>query len=67
MEVVRISEKIELDDDALRLLADAHLIPGQRAVVVGVGPNGVTVKTDSGEHEVPTPIATLMWVTAEAV
>ncbi len=67
VEVVRISEKIELDDDALRLLADAQLIPGQRAVVVGVGPNGVTVKTDSGEHEVPAPIATLMWVTAEAV
>ena len=67
VEVVRISEKIELDDDALRLLADAQLIPGQRAVVVGIGPNGVTVKTDSGEHEVPAPIATLMWVTAEAV
>ncbi len=49
------------------LLADAQLIPGQRAVVVSVGPNGVTVKTDSGEHEVPTPIATLMWVTAEGV
>ena len=67
VEVVRISEKIELDDDALNLLADAQLIPGHRAVVVGVGPNGVTVKTDSGEHEVPTPIATLMWVTDEAV
>ena len=67
VEVVRISEKIELDDDALNLLADAQLIPGQRAVVVGVGPSGVTVKTDSGEHEVPTSIATLMWVTDEAV
>jgi DtxR family transcriptional regulator, Mn-dependent transcriptional regulator len=67
VEVVRISEKIELDDDALNLLAGAQLIPGQRAVVVGAGPNGVTVKTDTGEHEVPTPIATLMWVTAEAV
>ena len=38
VEVVRISEKIELDDDALNLLADALLIPGQRAVVVGVRP-----------------------------
>ncbi len=65
VEVVRISEKIELDDDALNLLAEALLIPGLRATVVGRGPNGVTVKTPSGEHEVPTPIATLMWVTAE--
>ena len=64
VEVVRISEKIELDDDALHLLADARLIPGQRAIVVGRSPSGVTVKTPSGEHEVPTPIATLMWVTA---
>src|SRR5664279_2272467 len=56
VEVVRISEKIELDDDALNLLAEALLIPGQRAIVTGRGPNGVTVKTPSGEHEVPPPI-----------
>ena len=31
VEVARISEKIELDDDALNLLADAQLIPGHRA------------------------------------
>jgi DtxR family Mn-dependent transcriptional regulator len=65
VEVVRISEKIELDDAALNLLADALLIPGQRATVVGRGPGGVMVTTPSGEHEVPTSIATLMWVTAE--
>jgi DtxR family Mn-dependent transcriptional regulator len=64
--VVRISEKIELDDDALHLLAEAQLIPGQHAVVVSRTPGGVAVKTGSGEHEVPTPIATLMWVKAAA-
>src|SRR5664279_693136 len=45
VEVVRISEKIELDDDALNLLAEAQLIPGQRAIVVSRSPSGVTVKT----------------------
>jgi DtxR family transcriptional regulator, Mn-dependent transcriptional regulator len=63
VEVVRISEKIELDDEALHLLAEAQLIPGDRAQVLERVPDGVKVKTSSGEHLVPTPIATLMWVT----
>jgi DtxR family transcriptional regulator, Mn-dependent transcriptional regulator len=60
--VKRISEKIELDDAALRLLADAALIPGSPAVVVGPAPDGVVVKTDAGEQTVPSYIAELMFV-----
>jgi DtxR family Mn-dependent transcriptional regulator len=67
VEVVRISEKIELDDQALHLLAEAQLIPGDRAQVLERVTDGVRVKTASGEHLVPTPIATLMWVTPESV
>lgn len=67
VEVVRISEKIELDDEALHLLAGAQLIPGDRAQVLERVTDGVRVKTASGEHLVPTPIATLMWVTPESV
>ena len=61
--VSRISEKMELDDEALRLLANAHLVPEASAVVVGRDPSGVTVKTDSGEHLVPLAVAQLMYVT----
>ena len=35
--VARISEKLELDDDALSFLASAQLTPGSEAVVVGPG------------------------------
>src|SRR5882757_8238491 len=42
--VRRISEKVEIDDDAIAFLAGAELIPGSNAVVVGSGPDGVQVK-----------------------
>jgi DtxR family Mn-dependent transcriptional regulator len=64
--VSRISEKIELDDDALVLLAGAQLIPGSEAVVVGPGPDGVVVKTAAGERTIPTRLAELMFVTPAA-
>lgn len=60
--VTRISEKLELDDEALTFLAAAQLIPGSEAVVVGSAPGGVAVKTDAGEHTVPARLADLMWV-----
>src|SRR6478672_10513573 len=43
--IVRISEKMELDDVALTLLAGAGLIPGQRGEVVSRGDAGVNVTT----------------------
>jgi DtxR family Mn-dependent transcriptional regulator len=60
--VRRISEKIEIDDSALVFLAAAKLIPGSNAVVMESGPDGVRVKSDSGEQLVPRDVAQLMWV-----
>jgi DtxR family transcriptional regulator, iron-dependent repressor len=60
--VTRISEKLELDDEALTFLAAAQLIPGSEVVVAGPAPGGVAVKSGSGEHTVPTRLAELMWV-----
>jgi hypothetical protein len=64
--VSRISEKVELDDDALVLLAGALLTPGSEAIVVGPGPDGVVVKTAAGELTIPTRVAELMFVTPAA-
>jgi DtxR family transcriptional regulator, Mn-dependent transcriptional regulator len=61
--VTRISEKIELDDDALKFLADASLVPGSTATVVRVEPGGVVVESDTGARTVPTDVARLTFVT----
>jgi DtxR family transcriptional regulator, iron-dependent repressor len=60
--VARISEKIELDDTALRLLARAKLTPGSSASVVSSGPDGVVVESDAGEQLVPTDVAKFTFV-----
>jgi DtxR family Mn-dependent transcriptional regulator len=60
--VSRISEKVEMDDEALRLLAGAHLIPGSPASVVRSGPDGVVLETEIGERTVPVALADLMFV-----
>jgi DtxR family Mn-dependent transcriptional regulator len=62
--VTRISEKLELDDDSLRLVAKARLIPGATATVVEQRADGVRVKTPAGEHTIPTFVAEQMFVTA---
>jgi DtxR family Mn-dependent transcriptional regulator len=62
--VTRISEKLELDDDSLRLVAKARLIPGATATVVEQRADGVRVKTPAGEHTIPTVVAEQMFVTA---
>jgi DtxR family Mn-dependent transcriptional regulator len=62
--VTRISEKLELDDDSLRLVAKARLIPGATATVVERRADGVRVKTPAGEHTIPTLVAEQMFVTA---
>jgi DtxR family Mn-dependent transcriptional regulator len=60
--VSRISEKVEMDDEALHLLAGAHLIPGSEASVVRSGPDGVVLETEAGERTVPAALANLMFV-----
>src|SRR3954454_12683193 len=64
--VARISEKLELDKDALALLASSDLIPGRDAKVTGRVADGIAVTTGAGEHTVPERLARLMWVTAAA-
>jgi DtxR family Mn-dependent transcriptional regulator len=61
--VSRISEKLELDDDSLRLVARAELIPGSSATVVEHAAQGVKVKTRAGVHTIPPVVAEQMFVT----
>jgi DtxR family Mn-dependent transcriptional regulator len=60
--VARISEKIEVDDAALELLATAHLTPGSSAEVIRTESSGVVVMSQGGEHVVPHDVARLMFV-----
>jgi DtxR family transcriptional regulator, Mn-dependent transcriptional regulator len=64
--VSRISEKLELNDDSLELLARARLIPGCSATVVERDESGVKVKTAAGEHSVPADVAEQLFVAGAA-
>jgi DtxR family Mn-dependent transcriptional regulator len=59
--VRRISEKAEIDDDAIAFLAGAELIPGSNAVVVSSGTDGVQVTSAAGEQTVPRKLAQLVY------
>jgi DtxR family Mn-dependent transcriptional regulator len=60
--VSRISEKLELSDDGLQFVAAARLVPGSTATVMALEPDGVRVRTDSGEHLVPSAVAEQLYV-----
>jgi DtxR family Mn-dependent transcriptional regulator len=62
--VSRISEKLELSDDGLQFVARARLVPGSSATVVGKERDGVRVRTENGEHVVPTKVAEQLYVAA---
>ena len=51
--VRRVSERLETDDDGLRLISSAHLLPGSEATVIDKRDGVVTVKTETGEYDVP--------------
>ena len=55
--VRRVSERLETDDEGLRLIATAHLLPGSEATVIDSRDGVVTVKTETGEHQVPRSVA----------
>jgi DtxR family Mn-dependent transcriptional regulator len=59
--VRRISEKVEIDDDAIAFLAGAELIPGSNAVVISTNTEGVQVTSASGEQTVPRKLAQLIY------
>jgi len=60
--VARVSERLELSDDALQMIANARLIPGANAVVLGRDGDGVRVKTTTGEHVLPDSVAGQLFV-----
>jgi len=60
--VARISEKLEVNEEGLRLLSKARLIPGAVATVLDRDAVGVTVRTPNGEYTVPLDIASEMFV-----
>jgi DtxR family transcriptional regulator, Mn-dependent transcriptional regulator len=60
--VTRVSEKLEMSNDALTLIAQARLIPGSAANVLARDADGVRVKTANGEHVVPVPVADSLYV-----
>jgi DtxR family Mn-dependent transcriptional regulator len=62
--VERVSERLEMSDEALVLIAGAHLMPGCDATITQAGKDGVTVKTDTGEHRVPTRVAESLYVSS---
>ena len=62
--IARISEKLELDDAGLHLVATARLTPGATATVVDRNNAGVRVHTPTGEHTVPTVVAEQMFITS---
>jgi DtxR family Mn-dependent transcriptional regulator len=62
--VARISEKLELSDDGLKLVADARLMPGCSATIVERTAKGIQVTTTTGEHVVPTSVAEQLYVSA---
>jgi DtxR family Mn-dependent transcriptional regulator len=60
--VARVSEKLEMSNDAIKFIADAQLIPGSSATVVAHDDDSVTVTTPTGEHRVPARIAESLYV-----
>jgi DtxR family transcriptional regulator, Mn-dependent transcriptional regulator len=59
--VRRISEKVEIDEDAILFLAGAELTPGSNAEVVGTNSDGVQVKSATGDQTVPRKLAQLIY------
>jgi DtxR family Mn-dependent transcriptional regulator len=62
--VERVSERLEMSDEALVLIAGAHLMPGCDATITQAGKDEVTVTTDNGEHRVPKRVAESLYVSA---
>ncbi len=63
--VNRISEKLELDDEGLRFVAKARLIPGCTATISARVDDGIRVTTATGEFTVPVRVAEQLHVTLQ--
>ncbi len=60
--VTRISEKLELDDDALAYVAGAALVPGATVSVLRREAGVVVLESAAGEQRVPNDLAELLFV-----
>jgi DtxR family Mn-dependent transcriptional regulator len=61
--VSRISERLEIDDERLRFVATAGLVPGSHVIVLDDATDHVVVRTDTGDHAVPAAVAEHVHVT----
>ena len=59
--VRRISEKAEIDDEAIAFLADAELMPGSNAELLATSSDGVRVTSGGSERDVPRKLAQLVY------
>ncbi|HEU5306934.1 MAG TPA: metal-dependent transcriptional regulator [Acidimicrobiia bacterium] len=59
--VRRISEKVEIDDDAIAFLAGAELTPGSNVVLISAGTDALQVSSAAGEQTVPRKLAQLIY------
>ena len=59
--VRRISEKVEIDDEAIAFLADAELMPGSNAELIQTGTDGVQLASGGEERTVPRKLAQLIY------
>ncbi|HEY1739201.1 MAG TPA: metal-dependent transcriptional regulator [Acidimicrobiia bacterium] len=64
--VARVSERIEIDDAAIQLIADACLTPGRDATVTATDAGAVHVHTASGDYAIPVAVAEQLFVVSGA-
>lgn len=59
--IARISERLQIDNKALLLLARSHLTPGSGATVTQVSPETIIVSTPHGDVAIPISVAEEVW------
>jgi DtxR family transcriptional regulator, Mn-dependent transcriptional regulator len=60
--VRRVNERLEIDDDGIRQLAEARMMPGCEATVVENIDGIVTIDTETGQHTLPRRVAENLYV-----
>ena len=60
--VRRVNERLEIDDEGIRLLAAARMMPGCAATVVENVDGSVTLETETGRHTLPRRVAENLYV-----
>ena len=60
--VRRVNERLEIDDDGIKLLAAAGMMPGCKATVVENVDGSVTLDTETGQHILPRRVAENLYV-----